>query len=153
MVNNATEGRGGRDRMASGFTTLHLNFPCKCGFGCLAPLLTTFILYRRRKPECMGQSSYLSLSAKTNVVSSTPLYESLKGFELTTLVAIVTDCTGNCKSNYHTIIATTAPHIVGIGKNIYFYQLVTHLIYHLQYEGPSWQLSYGSWIYNYLCNQ
>ena len=48
-----------------------------------------------------------------NVVSSTPLYESLKGFELTTLVAIGTDCTGNCKSNYHTITATTAPHIVG----------------------------------------
>jgi hypothetical protein len=28
-------------------------------------------------------------------------------FELTTLVVINTDCTGNCKSNYHTI--TTAP--------------------------------------------
>jgi hypothetical protein len=30
-------------------------------------------------------------------------------FELTTLVAIDTDCTCNCKSNYHTIISTTAP--------------------------------------------
>jgi len=29
------------------------------------------------------------------------------GFELTTLVAIGTDCIGSCKSNYHTIM--TAP--------------------------------------------
>jgi hypothetical protein len=31
------------------------------------------------------------------------------GFELTTLVVIGTDCTGSCKSNYHTITTTTAP--------------------------------------------
>jgi hypothetical protein len=31
------------------------------------------------------------------------------GFELTTLVVIGTECTGSCKSNYHTIITTTAP--------------------------------------------
>jgi hypothetical protein len=29
------------------------------------------------------------------------------GFELTTLVMIGTDCTGNCKSSYHTIMTTT----------------------------------------------
>ena len=29
------------------------------------------------------------------------------GFELTTLVAIGTDCIGSCKSNYHTITTTT----------------------------------------------
>jgi hypothetical protein len=29
-------------------------------------------------------------------------------FELTTLVVICTDCTDNCKSNYHAITATTA---------------------------------------------
>jgi len=23
----------------------------------------------------------------------------------------------------------------------------------LLYKGPSWSWSYGSWIYNYLCNQ
>jgi len=28
------------------------------------------------------------------------------GFELTTLVVIGTDCTGSCKSNYHTIMMT-----------------------------------------------
>ena len=31
------------------------------------------------------------------------------GFELTTFVVIGTDCIGSCKSNYHTITATTAP--------------------------------------------
>ena len=34
------------------------------------------------------------------------------GFELTTLVVIGTDCTGNCKPNYHTIGTTTAPGVV-----------------------------------------
>jgi hypothetical protein len=31
------------------------------------------------------------------------------GVELTTLVVIGTDCTGSCKSNYHTITTTKAP--------------------------------------------
>ena len=38
-----------------------------------------------------------------NVVSSTP------GHELTSLVVMGNDCTASCKSNYHTITATTAP--------------------------------------------
>ena len=36
----------------------------------------------------------------------------LAGFELTTLLVICTDCTGSCKSNYHTIMATTPPPII-----------------------------------------
>jgi hypothetical protein len=43
-----------------------------------------------------------------NVVSSTPRHEPA-GFELTTLVVIGTNCIGSCKSNYHTIMTTTAP--------------------------------------------
>jgi hypothetical protein len=31
------------------------------------------------------------------------------GFELTTLVVIGTDCTGSCKSNYHTITKHDSP--------------------------------------------
>ena len=34
------------------------------------------------------------------------------GFKLTTLVVIGTDCTGSCKSNFHTITTTTAPRLV-----------------------------------------
>jgi hypothetical protein len=33
----------------------------------------------------------------------------MNGFKLTTLVVIDTDFTGSCKSNYHTIMTTTAP--------------------------------------------
>ena len=42
-----------------------------------------------------------------NVVSSIPRHE--RGFELTTLLAIGTDCIGSCKSIYHTITATSRP--------------------------------------------
>jgi hypothetical protein len=41
-----------------------------------------------------------------NVVSSTPRHE--RGFELTALVVISTDCTGSCKSNYYAITTTAA---------------------------------------------
>ena len=41
-----------------------------------------------------------------NVISSTPCHE--RDSLLTTSVVIGTDCIGNCKSNYHTITATTA---------------------------------------------
>ena len=41
-----------------------------------------------------------------NVVLSSPRHE--KGFKLTTLVVIGTDCTGSCKPNYHKI-TTTSP--------------------------------------------
>jgi hypothetical protein len=41
-----------------------------------------------------------------NVVSSTPRYELDSN---TTFVAIATNCIGGCKSNYHTIMTTTAP--------------------------------------------
>ena len=37
-----------------------------------------------------------------------------KGFELITLVVIGTDCTGSCKSSYHTITTTTAPLYLSI---------------------------------------
>ena len=43
-----------------------------------------------------------------NVVSSTPRHE--RGLNSqTTVVVIGTDCTGSCKSNYHTITTTTVP--------------------------------------------
>jgi hypothetical protein len=35
------------------------------------------------------------------------------GFELTNIVVIGTDCTGSCKSNYHTITTTTVPRTSG----------------------------------------
>ena len=34
--------------------------------------------------------------------------------QVQTLVVIDTDCTGSCKSNYHTIMTTTAPYWTGV---------------------------------------
>jgi hypothetical protein len=52
------------------------------------------------------------LSQVTNTLYHIMLYWGYlawAGFKLTTLVVIGTDCIGSCKSNYHTIMATTAP--------------------------------------------
>ena len=37
------------------------------------------------------------------------VYLTMSGFELITLVMIVTDCIGSCKSNYHMITTMKAP--------------------------------------------
>ena len=50
-------------------------------------------------------------------------------FGLTTLVVIVTDCIGSCKSNYHMITTTMAPVIF---RSIYgnkFFDTIIHLNY------------------------
>jgi hypothetical protein len=47
------------------------------------------------------------------------------GFELTTLVVIGTDCTGGCKSNYHTITTTMAPQHICLTK-------IKYMLYNVQ---------------------
>ena len=67
------------------------------GLWCLTPLSTIFQIYRGcqfywwRKPEYLEKT--------TNLLQ----------VELITLVVIGTDCIGSYKSNYHTIMITTAP--------------------------------------------
>jgi hypothetical protein len=52
------------------------------------------------------------LSQVTDKLYHMMLYaSSWAGFEPTTSVVIGTDCIGSCKSNYHTIMAMTAPMI------------------------------------------
>jgi hypothetical protein len=82
----------------------------------LTPPSAIFQLYRGGQLYWWGKKGYLEKTTDLPQVTD-KLYQIMYNtpwawFDLTISVVTGTDCIGRCKSNYHTITATTAPNLM-----------------------------------------
>jgi len=85
------------------------------GLWCFMPLFNNISVISWRSVLLVEETGVpTDLSQVTDKLFHIMLYRvhlAWAGFELTTLVVIVTDCIGSYKFNYHTLTTTTAPRL------------------------------------------
>jgi len=68
------------------------------------------------------------------------IHLAMSGIQITTLVVIGTDCTGSCKSNYHTIMTMTARQLVIYYCLTVYVMKNNYILYTLKYKIQDYDL-------------